>query len=308
MSAGAAALAVSELSRRLRAFVLERYPLAVSPAVSALDSVAPQGPEQSIAIDAVRAPFARELRGLLERTPVPLEFSATPGVTATDRYAAAVDEIVQACDGLLRRAAIAGSLSADERREILRGMVTTRATDNRLKTLFTGGEVRYADATFQGKGFRSLGQEAIYAAGIRLRRGPAWQVDNTWQGDVVAPMIRDLGLTLAMRMDPETVRMVLSAQMGKSGPPMNGKDLHSGDLRHGILPASAPLATGSLDDCGDGLGVCARGQRPHCGVAHRRGGILAGRVARSDQPLCGSPPAGDFLRPEQPDGALHAGA
>ena len=28
-------------------------------------------------------------------------------------------------------------------------------------------------ATFQGKGFRSLGQEAIYAAGIRLRRGAA---------------------------------------------------------------------------------------------------------------------------------------
>ena len=44
-------------------------------------------------------------------------------------------------------------------------------------------------------------------------------------------MIRDLGIGLAMRMEPETVRMVLSAQMGKAGPPMNGKDLHTGDLR-----------------------------------------------------------------------------
>ena len=50
-------------------------------------------------------------------------------------------------------------------------MMLTRATDNRLKAFFTGGEVRYGDAAFQGKGFRSLGQEAIYAAGIRLRRG-----------------------------------------------------------------------------------------------------------------------------------------
>ena len=44
-------------------------------------------------------------------------------------------------------------------------MVLTRATDNRLKTFFLGGEVRYGATTFQGKGFRSLGQEAIYAAG-----------------------------------------------------------------------------------------------------------------------------------------------
>ena len=70
-----------------------------------------------------------------------------------------------ACDGFLRRASIEASLTADERREILRGMALTRATDNRLKTFFTSGEVRYGDAPFQGKGFRSLGQEAIYAAG-----------------------------------------------------------------------------------------------------------------------------------------------
>ena len=28
---------------------------------------------------------------------------------------------------------------------------------------------------FQGKGFRSLGQEAIYAAAIRLKRGAAYK-------------------------------------------------------------------------------------------------------------------------------------
>ena len=81
-------------------------------------------------------------------------------------------------------------------------MMLTRATDNRLKAFFTGGEVRYGDAAFQGKGFRSLGQEAIYAAGIRLRRGDAFRAsDGAWRGDVVAPLIRDLGVALAMRPD-----------------------------------------------------------------------------------------------------------
>jgi len=73
-------------------------------------------------------------------------------------------------------------------------MLLTRATDNRLKAFFTGGEVRFGSTSFQGKGFRSLGQEAIYAAAMRLRRGPAWRrPDGTWGGDVVAPVIRDLG-------------------------------------------------------------------------------------------------------------------
>ena len=157
-------------------------------------------------------------------------------------------ELAQACDGFLRRAAIRASLTPDERLEILRGMLLTRATDNRLKTFFTSGEIRYRDAPFQGKGFRSLGQEAIYAAAIRLRRGDAFRRDGEWTGDVVAPLIRDLGVALAMRPEPETVRMVLSAQMAKAGPPMGGKDLHFGDFGSGILPAAAPLAIGSAHD------------------------------------------------------------
>ena len=113
-------------------------------------------------------------------------------------------------------------------------MALTRATDNRLKTLFTAGEVRYGDASFQGKGFRSLGQEAIYAATIRLRRGEQYRRDGEWHGDVVAPLIRDLGAALGDAPDAgETMRMVLSAQMAKAGPPMNGKDLHVGDSRAG---------------------------------------------------------------------------
>ena len=61
-------------------------------------------------------------------------------------------ELLDAADGFLRRAAIAASLTRDERLEILRGMVLTRATDNRLKTFFTGGEVRYGAAVVPGQG------------------------------------------------------------------------------------------------------------------------------------------------------------
>src|SRR5439155_792826 len=82
----------------------------------------------------------------------------------------------------------------------------TDATDNRLKTFFMTGEIKYGGAGFQGKGFRSLGQEAIYAAAIRLRRGAAYRsADGRWNGDVIGPVIRDLGATLAMRSAPDTV-------------------------------------------------------------------------------------------------------
>src|SRR6185295_18356226 len=145
---------------------------------------------------------------------------------------------------------IEASLTADERREILRGMVLTRATDNRLKTFFTSGEVRYGEAPFQGKGFRSLGQEAIYAAAIRFRRGAAYQDAGAWHGDVIAPLIRDLGAVLAMSPHETMVRYVLSAQMAKAGPPMNGKDIHVGDFGWGVLPPAAPLAIGALTIAG----------------------------------------------------------
>jgi len=155
--------------------------------------------------------------------------------------------LVRECDGYLHRQALRASFTADERREMLRGIALTRATDNRLKTFFTGGDVRYGTASFQGKGFRSLGQEAIYGAALRLRRGDRYRgEDGEWLGDVVSPLIRDAGVALAKRPEAATVRMILSAQMGKAGPPMNGKDLHVGDFEYGVLPPAAPLSIATL--------------------------------------------------------------
>lgn len=252
------------LASRLSAFMTERHPLAVALVLDVFDAVGggKLKPRDHVAIDALRPPFRRELaRRLYEmlRAPEGTDHT-TPGTTAIKRMEQARSELLEACDGFLRREAIAASLTKEERLEILRGLALTRAVDNRLKQFFMGGEIRWGDMAFQGKGFRSLGQEAIYAAAIRLRRGPAHRrEDGSWGGDVIAPVIRDLGAALAMRHDAESVRNVMTAQMGKDGPPMFGKDLHTGDFDWGVLPATAPLAVGSLSMAGMAMAFSREG-------------------------------------------------
>ena len=249
----------TDLARRLEAFVIERFPFAVAPARAAFDVCKSAVRADEASLDALRPKFAQELRTRLQNIAPTDRSETTPGVEAPARFQAAIEELLDACDGFLRRAALRASLTPDERREILHGMILTRATDTRLKTLFAGGEVRYGDAAFQGKGFRSLGQEAIYASAIRLRRGDQFVENGVWRGDVIAPVIRDLGAALAMTATAEAVRSVLTAQMGKAGPPMNGKDLHIGNLAAGVLPAAAPLSIGSLTIAGMALAFAREG-------------------------------------------------
>jgi len=241
------------LASRFGAFVAERHPFALDVALKAYE-LASDGddPRDEAGVDALRRQVGNELDRLLNAQAAPQGLAeTTPRVPAETRLAQARQALLDDCDAFLRRHAIVLSLTREERLEILRGMILTRATDNRLKTFFTGGDVRYQGAAFQGKGFRSLGQEAIYAAGIRLRRGAAFRgPDGSWQGDVIGPVIRDLGATLAMRPAPDTVRMVLNAQMGKVGAPLHGKDLHIGDFEWGILPPAAPLTTATLTIAG----------------------------------------------------------
>src|SRR5688572_2341532 len=241
------------VAARLEAFILERYPFALPTVQEALRATGGgRVRERDVpAIESLRLVLRRELKRALEAIDIGDVPDPTPGVTAERRIDRARKAVINACDALLAREAIAASLTREERIEILRGMILTRAVDNRLKQFFTSGEVRYGDTPFQGKGFRSLGQEAIYAAGIRLRRGAAFRdAARGWSGDVVGPIIRDLGVALAMRPEAEAVRMVLNAQMGKAGPPMNGKDLHIGDLDWGVLPAAAPLTVSTLTVAG----------------------------------------------------------
>jgi 2-oxoisovalerate dehydrogenase E1 component len=233
---------------RLMAFVLERHPLALPVVQRIVDRIsAPAAARDRQSIERFAAAFLTELDQALSDLDANAIPDTTPRVTASTRLDQAREELRDSCEGFLDREAIAASLTDDERREILRGMVLTRAVDNRLKQFFMSGEVRFRGAPFQGKGFRSLGQEAIYASAIRLRRGPDYRdPSGRWQGDVVGPIIRDVGAALAMRGDAEAIRMVLNAQMGKAGPPMHGKDLHTGDFDWGVLPASAPLSISTL--------------------------------------------------------------
>jgi len=248
------------IAARFKAFIAERFPLALRPAAEALQWVLTSSGKDVVhderTIELLRSSLIETLdHRISEQVAVEGVPETTPGTPAETRLLLARQEILDACDGFFRREAIAVSLTNEERREILRGMILTRATDNRLKAFFIGGEVRDGNAAFQGKGFRSLGQEAIYASAIRLHRGSTYRTlaeDGApqWHGDVVAPLIRDLGAALAMHNDAETVRMVLSAQMGKAGPPMDGKDLHIGEFSWGILPASAPLTISTLTVAG----------------------------------------------------------
>jgi 2-oxoisovalerate dehydrogenase E1 component len=248
------------LASRFGAFVAERHPFALAEALEAFEAAAGgREPRDEAGIDALRAPLARELakrlaaRPMLEGLP-----ETTPRTTAAARLGQAGAALADECDGFLRRAAIAASLTREERIEILRGMMLTRATDNRLKAFFLGGEVRYLAAAFQGKGFRSLGQEAIYGAPMRLWRGEKYRTTvhdgsaslsserPVWRGDVIGPMIRDLGATFAMRSDGPTVRMILNSQMAKAGPPTDGKDFGYGDMAWGILLPASPLTIATL--------------------------------------------------------------
>jgi hypothetical protein len=134
----------------LRRFVLERHPFAAPSAREALAAATGVNPVLDSGIDRLREPFAREFRVRLQRL-APIDLSEpTPGVSATERFEQAVEDIVEACDGFLKRAAIRASLTPDERLEILRGMLLTRATDNRLKAFFTNGSA-IRRSVFQGK-------------------------------------------------------------------------------------------------------------------------------------------------------------
>ena len=261
MARSAESQKLTGLASRLGTFVAERHPLALAAAIGAFHAATGRRtPLDERSIDALRPGFRRELARRL-KSPVPRGLGeTTPRTPASARLRQAHAEVLDACDGFLRRAALQASLTQDERREILRGMVLARATDNRLKTFFVASEVRYGRTPFQGKGFRSLGQEAIYAAAIRLRRGASFRSkDGTWRGDVIGPLIRDLGAVLAMRPEPATVRMVLNAQMAKAGPPSDGKDLVLGDFGWGILPPAAPLGIATLTLAGMALAFAFEG-------------------------------------------------
>jgi len=239
------------LTRRFAAFIAERFPLALAHADAALAD-APIDPDDVVTSG---AETTRVLATLAFDPAVAAAEDAgesTPFVYARHRVEDERARLTDDLTGFFAREAIARSFTPDEKRWMYRGLALTRATDNRMKQMFLSSELQYEGLGFQGKGFRSLGQEAVFAMATRLRRGDAYATSAGWTGDVTAPLIRDLGVMLAFTDDPA---LALNAQAAKVGPPMDGKDLHYGDLSRGVLWAAAPLTIATTTVTGIALAM-----------------------------------------------------
>src|SRR5207248_234683 len=101
------------LASRFGAFVAERHPLALADALDAFDAVAAGRELRTESdIDAVRPALRRELARRLQSRPLPIGLAeTTPRVPAEARMGQAYADVLDACDGFLRRAAIQASLT-----------------------------------------------------------------------------------------------------------------------------------------------------------------------------------------------------
>ena len=154
----------------------------------------------------------------------------------------------------LRRLAHYMSINIDQRLEWQKMMTQTRCLDTSLKTIFSEGIETPDGSMFGGKGFRSTWQEGVVAVATALNRQPdaprTARPGKGYDGDLVAPMIRDIGLGLAMG---DTPLDVMAANLGKVGSNQNGgwddaggRDLHVGAWHVGVLPPTAPLPIASV--------------------------------------------------------------
>lgn len=165
----------------------------------------------------------------------------------------------------LRRLAHYMSVSNEMRMEWQRMMTRTRNLDTHLKEIFTVGMDTPDGGKFGGKGFRSTWQEACVAVATALERNPENPPGSPYHGDYVAPMIRDIGLCMAMGDTPADL---MTAQMGKVDSVMNGgiegaggRDLHVGCFHRGVLPPTAPLPIASVTMTGMALSSWKRNEQ-----------------------------------------------
>ena len=151
----------------------------------------------------------------------------------------------------MRRIAYYHTITLGMRMKWQRLMTRTRFTDEHLKDIFVKGMKTPDGGIFGGKGFRSTWQESVVSVASALKTSKKNE-NGDYAGDIVAPMIRDMGLDLAMGDQPH---LVMSAQVGKVSSPMDGgygedaktggRDLHIGAWDKGVLPPTAPLPIAS---------------------------------------------------------------
>ena len=126
-----------------------------------------------------------------------------------------------------------GSLSREQRLELYYYMRLTRSLEERLVNL-------YRQTKVVGGLFRSLGQEADAV-------GSAYALDRS-KGDVLSPLIRNLGSMLVQGAKPNEI---VKQYMAKGDSPTRGRELniHYGDLVRGFI--------GQISHLGDMVPVMA---------------------------------------------------
>ena len=108
MSKPAALDRLTGVASRFAAFVAERHPFALADAVEAFEAAAAgRSPRDAAALDALRPVLARELTRRFGGRQLPAGLpETTPRTSAEARLEQAHAELLDACDGFLRREAI----------------------------------------------------------------------------------------------------------------------------------------------------------------------------------------------------------
>jgi pyruvate dehydrogenase E1 component alpha subunit/2-oxoisovalerate dehydrogenase E1 component alpha subunit len=132
-------------------------------------------------------------------------------------------------------------LTRDQRLELYRLMRLNRVVEEKLVNLYRQGKV-------VGGLYRSLGQEATSI-------GSAYALSR---GDIVGPLIRNLGVVLVMGYSP---RDVITQYMARATSPSGGKDcnLHFGRPERGVISPISML--GALIPVMAGIALAARMQK-----------------------------------------------
>lgn len=132
-----------------------------------------------------------------------------------------------------RRREIVESLEVPELLDLYRGLLRFRLHDITLQRWVKQGVI--------SKAWLGTGEEAVTVGAVHAlrREGP--------EGDVVGPMIRNAGACHEMGMP---MADMLRGYLASSDSPTRGRDLHVGDLEHGVMPpismvgALAPVMNG----------------------------------------------------------------
>jgi TPP-dependent pyruvate/acetoin dehydrogenase alpha subunit len=132
-------------------------------------------------------------------------------------------------------------LTREQKLELYRFMRLNRVVEERLVNLYRQGKV-------VGGLYRSLGQEATSV-------GTAYALRK---GDIVGPLIRNLGVVLVMGYSP---RDVMTQYMARATSPSGGKDcnLHFGRPERGVISPISML--GALVPVMAGIALAARMQK-----------------------------------------------